>query len=84
MNDRQLSPVLRRLLGPGRPEVTCDVCFDELDRYVELELGGADVEAAVPGMRAHLQGCPACSEEYESLTALLAGGGPDRGLADPA
>ena len=67
-----LSPVLRRLLGPGRPEVTCEVCFDELDRYVELELAGDDADAAVPGMAAHLRGCPACSEEYESLTALLA------------
>ena len=71
MSDSQLSPVLRRLLGPGRPEVTCEVCFDELDRYVELELAGADAEAAVPGMAAHLRGCPACAEEYESLTALL-------------
>ena len=79
MNDHSLSPVLRRLLGPGRPEVTCDVCFDELDRYVELELSGADAEAAVPGMRAHLQGCPACSEEHQSLTALLAEDGPHRG-----
>ena len=83
MNDHQLSPVLRRLLGPGRPEVTCDVCFDELDRYVELELVGADAEAAVPGMRAHLHGCPACSEEHQSLTALLAGDG-DHGGAGQA
>ena len=84
MNDHQLSPVLRRLLGPGRPEVTCDVCFDELDRYVELELAGADAEAAVPGMRAHLQGCPACSEEHESLTALVAGDAPDQDSANQA
>ena len=76
MNDQQLSPVLRRLLGPGRPEVSCEVCFDELDRYVDLELSGADAEAAVPGMRAHLRGCPACSEEYESLTALVSGHEP--------
>ncbi len=71
MGGNEFSPVLRQLLGPGQSEVTCEVCFDELDRYIELELAGADPEAAVPGMRAHLHGCPACSEEYESLTALL-------------
>ena len=76
MSIPQLSPVLRRLLGPGRPEVTCEVCFDELDRYVDLELAGADAEAAVPGMAAHLRGCPACAEEHQSLTALLAEDGP--------
>jgi hypothetical protein len=48
------------------------VCFEELDRYVELELSGADAEAAVPGMRVHLEGCPACAEEHDSLLALVA------------
>jgi hypothetical protein len=64
---------LARLLGPANPEVSCDVCFDELDRYVELELAGADADAAIPGLREHLEGCPACRDEHESLRALVAG-----------
>jgi hypothetical protein len=68
-----LEQVLRRVLGPAAPEVGCDVCFDELDRYVELELAGADADAAIPGLRAHLDGCPACREEHESLRALVGG-----------
>jgi predicted anti-sigma-YlaC factor YlaD len=64
---------LDRLLGPGEPEVGCDVCVDELDRYVELDLAGRDPDAAIPGVRAHLEGCPACREEYESLRALVSG-----------
>ena len=63
--------IIGRLLGPDGPEIGCDECFAQLDRYVELELAGADPEGAVPGMRAHLNGCPACSEEYDSLVALL-------------
>ena len=63
---------LARVLGPAGPEVTCEVCFDELDRFVELELAGADAEAAVPGMTAHLEGCPACAEDHAALRALLA------------
>ncbi|TMK70001.1 MAG: hypothetical protein E6G49_11905 [Actinobacteria bacterium] len=62
----------RRLLGPAGPELGCDECFEELDRYVELELArGGDANAAVPGMRAHLDGCPACQEDYASLRALV-------------
>jgi anti-sigma factor RsiW len=68
-----LEQALGRLFGPAGPEVGCDVCFDELDRYVELELAGADADAAIPGLRAHLAGCPACREEHESLRALVAG-----------
>jgi len=67
--------LLGRLLGPADPELGCDDCFDELDRYVELERTGRDAEAAVPGLRAHLEGCPVCREEYESLHALLADDG---------
>ena len=70
MEQRELRQTLARLLGPAEPEIGCEVCFDELDRYVELELGGHDADAAVPGMRAHLVGCPACQEEHESLHAL--------------
>jgi hypothetical protein len=68
-----LGEALDRLLGPAEPEVGCDECFDQLDRYVELELAGRDADAALPGLRAHLAGCPACREEHESLKALVAG-----------
>ena len=67
-----LDEMLRRLLGPGRPEVGCDECFAEVDRYVELELAGADADRLLPGLRPHLEGCPACREEHESLLALVA------------
>jgi hypothetical protein len=62
---------LGRLVGPAEPDIGCDACFDELDRYVELELAGQDADAALPGFHAHLDGCPACREEHESLRALL-------------
>ena len=68
---KALKKAIARLLGPGEPEVGCDTCFAELDRYVELETAGADADAAIPGLRAHLQGCPACREEHESLRALV-------------
>jgi hypothetical protein len=71
MNRSDREQALDRLLGSARPEIDCDACFDELDRYVELEVAGADADAAVPGLRAHLDGCAACREEHESLLALV-------------
>jgi len=65
-----VNDLLGRLLGPGEPQLDCDECFVHLDRYVELELAGEDADAAVVGMHAHLDGCPACAEEHESLLAL--------------
>ena len=63
--------LLGRALGPAGPELTCEQCFAELDRYVELERQGGDADAAITGMRAHLKGCPACDEDRHSLAALL-------------
>ena len=71
MNERDDRRLLRAMLGPDGPELTCEECFEQLDRYVELELAGRDADAAVPRMRPHLEGCPACREDHDSLTALL-------------
>jgi hypothetical protein len=51
------------LLGPTGPELSCEECFEHLDGYVE----GREID----GMAAHLEGCPACREDYESLLALV-------------
>jgi predicted anti-sigma-YlaC factor YlaD len=51
------------LLGPTDPEIGCEECFERLDEYVEGRI--------VPGMAAHLEGCPACREDYQSLAALV-------------
>jgi hypothetical protein len=71
MTEKPIDARLRKLLGPGEPELTCEECFEQLDVYVERELAAADGEAAAPGMSAHLRGCPACHEDYESLLALV-------------
>ena len=71
--------VLARVLGPDGPELSCEQCFEQLDRYVELALVDARADEQVPGMRAHLDGCPACAEDFDSLRDLLAGeAGPGR------
>lgn len=69
MNDRER---LERLLGPDEYEVGCDECFEALDRFVDLELAGEDADSALPGLRAHLDGCPACREEHAALRVVAA------------
>ncbi len=65
-----------RLLGPAAPELTCGECFEMLDAYVELELAGATADTLIPGMLPHLNGCPACRDDHDSLLALLQAGPP--------
>ena len=68
---RHVTDLLGGLLGPAGPELTCEECFEHLDRYVELELSGQDADTAIPGMHTHLEGCPACAEDHDSLHALV-------------
>ena len=75
MSERDRSEALEQVLGPVGFEVTCEQCFELLDQYVDLELSGADADAQLPGLRTHLQACPACREDHESLRALVAADG---------
>ncbi len=79
--------VLQRLLGPDRQPLSCEQCFEELDRYVEWKLAEGDrpfhrcVFCSTPvkctraleclAMNAHLESCKACDEEFASLRDLV-------------
>ena len=63
--------LIARLLGPTGYQVTCDDCFELLDEYVDLEVAGENADARLPGMRTHLEGCPACHEDHESLREIV-------------
>lgn len=70
MTDRRTAEhrrLIAALLGPGEPELTCEECFEQLDRYVDVAAAGDEPDRVVPGMRAHLLGCPACREDHDSL-----------------
>jgi hypothetical protein len=73
MADHRTEPdrLLGRLLGRTGPDIGCEECFELLDVYVEAELAREDAELRVPGMRTHLDACPACAEEHDILRDLL-------------
>jgi hypothetical protein len=64
--------VLRNLTQDTEPWLSCDDCFALLDEYVERRL--ADPDYVHVAMATHLEACPACAEEAESLRDLLAHG----------
>jgi hypothetical protein len=74
---RDSGELIASMLGPGEPELTCEDCFELLDRYVDVTLAAGDPERAAPGMGAHLAGCPACRDDFDSLLAFVATTGDD-------
>ncbi|HEX6307463.1 MAG TPA: hypothetical protein VFZ69_04705 [Longimicrobiales bacterium] len=65
------------LLGrPGR-DPGCEAAFEQLDRYCEAVLRGADAASEFPEVALHLRNCIACREDTEGLLAVLARDIPD-------
>jgi hypothetical protein len=40
-----------------REEIGCDECFEELDRFVTIQLSGLDTAEAMPLVQEHLHMC---------------------------
>ncbi|MCJ7699991.1 MAG: hypothetical protein MUO62_00270 [Anaerolineales bacterium] len=52
-------------------ELTCSECFEEVDRFAEMELTGKNAAEAMPLVKQHLERCATCKEEYEALMGAL-------------
>ncbi len=52
-------------------ELSCDECFEELDRFVEIQLSGLDAAEALPLVEHHLGMCDGCRDEYQALLRAL-------------
>lgn len=62
---------LRNIYETQDDEISCTECFDQISRFVELETSGRDAAAELPQVKQHLNQCPACHEEYETLRDIV-------------
>jgi hypothetical protein len=70
--DPDLVKQMARGIMTTRPdEIGCDECFEQMDRFVEMQLAGADPAEAMPLVQDHLNRCTSCREEFEALLAAL-------------
>ncbi len=61
---------LQKIAHTQEQEISCSECFDLVSHFVDVELSGKDATAEMPQIRQHLDQCPACHEEYETLREL--------------
>jgi len=61
---------LRNIYETQDEEISCTECFDLISRFVELEISGRNATAELPKVKQHLDQCPSCREEYETLREL--------------
>lgn len=66
-----LKELLKRALGTRPEEGECEICYDKLDQFAEMELEGKDPSEALPLLKKHLESCQSCNEEYKALLTAL-------------
>jgi hypothetical protein len=70
MNRDRFEKWLRNIYETQDEEISCTECFDLVSPFVELEISGQDAAASLPQVKQHLNQCPTCHAEYETLRDL--------------
>ena len=70
MTSNRFQDWLQNVFHTEEEEISCSECFDAVSHFVDVELSGADAVAQMPQIKQHLDQCPACREEYETLRDL--------------
>jgi len=71
LNKKMLKNIVKAVTVTHDDELSCDECFKELDRFVEMKLEGKSPEEAMPLVKEHLKKCGSCQEEYKALLESL-------------
>lgn len=62
---------LKSLAAADANEISCEDVFTVLDQFAEAVDRGENVLLLMPLVRQHLEICPNCREEYETLLRML-------------
>ncbi len=73
MNEPDRSRIVRGILTSHPSEIGCTECFQQMDQYVDLLLAGRQPAELIPLVQDHLNRCPDCRDELETLLTALRG-----------
>ena len=63
--------LLQSALETQEIEISCLECWNLLDQYADLILDGTNPDEIMPAVRQHLNNCPTCTEEFETLMLMI-------------
>ena len=71
LQSETIKKLVKSILNTWPEEVGCDICIEQLSKFVEQELDGQDVSELMPLIKHHLDSCLGCGEEYAALVDSL-------------
>ena len=73
MSRETLKKMVKAIAATLSEEYDCQLCFEQLQKFVEMEMDGKDAAASFPLVRHHLDSCIGCGEEYAALIDAISG-----------
>ncbi len=73
MTASQIDKMVRFIVKTHKEDITCDECYEHIDRYVDLIDSGAPLDQVLISVQRHIENCPCCFHELEALQAILKG-----------
>jgi len=71
MKKKDFTRLIDTVFAVTSEEMVCTHYFDELPKYVELEVAEGDAATRMPEVRHHMHQCPECEEVYLALLDLV-------------
>ena len=67
----QAKALLEMVAATRDQELPCDACLADIAAFVDQQLTGKPLEAALQAVQEHLDRCGSCTEEYQLLRQAL-------------
>ena len=72
LRPEQAQALITKVMDTHDQERTCDECVADFAAFVEVELTGMPLSAALQAVHEHLERCHDCADEYHVLRQALA------------
>lgn len=69
--DPTMQTILRAVAMTEEKEFSCDEVYALVDQFAEMVKRGEDASHLMPLVQKHLDMCPDCREEYETLLQMM-------------
>ena len=71
LTPKQFEGLLGQTAKTREHELNCNECLDLVAEFIELELAGKTIPSGLDAVRHHLDLCPECREEFDTLRDVL-------------
>jgi hypothetical protein len=71
LDQDQIDKLMTSVADTRDREMACDECLAGMAEYAEANLLGLEMSEALDSVRAHIDFCGECAEEYEALLEAL-------------